>query len=410
LNTLLTNQSVILKTPRRMPEWGQHCCQAIGIGFEFSGFLMSQRLFRASLLISLLALLAACGRQEALPEPIRAVRTIVLSADSAGQSHEYAGEIKARTESRLSFRVGGKILARKVNLGDAVRPGQVLAQLDPQDLMLAQEAARAGVLAARANRDQLGADFKRFIELRDQGFISAAELERRDTAFKSSQAALEQSRAQANSQSNQSAYAQLQSDVAGVVTAVEAEPGMVVAAGMPIVRIANDGPRDVVFSVPEDQLGRLQAYAAKPEALTVRLWGGAGGKVGLPAKLREVAASADPVTRTFLVKAEVAGLDAKLGQTATVRLEAPRQTQVIKLPLAAVLQQQGQSSVWVLDPVQMTLKAQPVQIAGADGNEVVIAAGLSPGQEVVVAGVHVLKAGQKVQRYQAGAAASAAAR
>jgi multidrug efflux system membrane fusion protein len=359
---------------------------------------MSQSLLRAAL--PLLILLSACGRHEPPPEPIRAVRTVVLSADSAGMSHEYAGEIRARTESRLSFRVGGKVLARKVNLGDAVRPGQLLAQLDPQDLILGQEAARAGVQAARANRDQLGADFKRFIELREQGFISAAELERRDNAFKASQATLDQSKAQASSQGNQSSYAQLHSDVAGVVTGVEAEPGMVVGAGTPIVRIAHDGPRDVVFSVPEDQLGRLQAFAAKPGALTVKLWGGTPGQVGLPAKLREVSASADPVTRTFLVKAEVSGLDAKLGQTATVRLEAPRQTQVIKLPLAAVLQQQGQSSVWVLDPAQMTLKAQPVQIAGADGNEVVIAAGLSPGQEVVVAGVHVLKPGEKVLRYQ----------
>lgn len=371
---------------------------------------MSQSLLRAALpLLILLILLSACGRHEPPPEPVRAVRTVVLSADSAGMSHEYAGEIRARTESRLSFRVGGKVLARKVNLGDAVRPGQLLAQLDPQDLILGQEAARAGVQAARANRDQLGADFKRFIELREQGFISAAELERRDNAFKASQATLDQSKAQASSQGNQSSYAQLQSDVAGVVTGVEAEPGMVVGAGTPIVRIAHDGPRDVVFSVPEDQLGRLQAFAAKPGALTVKLWGGTPGQAGLPAKLREVSASADPVTRTFLVKAEVSGLDAKLGQTATVRLEAPRQTQVIKLPLAAVLQQQGQSSVWVLDPAQMTLKAQPVQIAGADGNEVVIAAGLSPGQEVVVAGVHVLKPGEKVLRYQPGSASAVAA-
>lgn len=378
---------------------------------------MPQSIFRAALALAMSALfLTACGRQEPPPEPMRAVRTLVLAADSAGQSHEYAGEIRARTESRLSFRVGGKVLARKVNLGDAVRPGQVLAQLDPRDLILGQEAAQAGVAAARANRDQLGADFKRFIELREQGFISTAELERRDAAFKASQATLDQSRAQANSQGNQSSYAQLQADVAGVVTAVEVEPGMVVGAGTPVVRIAHDGPRDVVFSVPEDQLGRLQAHAAKAGALTVRLWGAVAGQAGLPAKLREVSASADPVTRTFLVKAEVAGLDAKLGQTATVRLEAPRQTDVIKLPLAAVLQQQGQSSVWVLDPAQMTLKAQAVQIAGADGNEVVIAGGLSPGQEVVVAGVHVLKPGQKVQRYQAApadvakAAASAASR
>ncbi|MEJ6007167.1 efflux RND transporter periplasmic adaptor subunit [Paucibacter sp. AS339] len=353
----------------------------------------------------LLVLLAACGRQEAAPEPERAVRTLVLKADSAGMTHEYAAEVRARTESRLSFRVGGKILVRKVNVGDLVKPGQLLAQLDPQDLMLAQEAARAGVLAARTNRDQLGADFKRFIELREQGFISAAELERRESAFKTAQAQLDQAKAQASSQVNQAGYAQLLADVAGVVTGVDAEPGMVVGAGTPIVRLAHDGPRDVVFSVPEDQLGAVQSFAAKPGALKAKLWGEASASAR-PVSLREVPAAADPITRTFLLKADAGRLHAKLGQTATVLIEAPRQAQVIKLPLAAILQQQGQSTVWVLDPSQMTLKMQAVQVGGADGNEVLISGGLSPGQEVVVAGVHVLKAGQRVKRYQEGLAAA----
>jgi len=126
--------------------------------------------------------------------------------------------------------------------------------------------------------------------------------------------------------------------------------------------------------------------------------------------LREMSAAADPVTRTFMVKADVGSLDTKLGQTATVTLQSPRVEQVIKLPLAALRQDQGKSSVWVLDPASMTLKAQPVQVGGADGNEVLIAGGLVAGQEVVVAGVHVLKAGQKVSRYvQPAAGASAGA-
>ncbi|MCV2351782.1 efflux RND transporter periplasmic adaptor subunit [Paucibacter sp. Y2R2-4] len=367
---------------------------------------MHQNLSRALVLAPVLALLAACGRQEAAPEPERAVRTLVLKAESAGMSHEYAAEVRARTESRLSFRVGGKILTRKVNVGDSVKPGQVLAQLDPQDLMLSQEAARAGVLAARTTRDQLGAEFKRFIELREQGFISAAELERRESAFKTAQAQLEQMKAQASAQTNQAGYAQLVADAAGVVTGVEAEPGMVVAAGTPVVRVAQDGPRDVVFSVPEDQLSAVQSYAAKPGALTARLWG-ADKSAAQPVSLREVPAAADPITRTFLLKADAGHLQAKLGQTATVTIEAPRQKQAIKLPLAAILQQQGQSTVWVLDPAQMMLKSQVVQVGGADGNEVLIAGGLNPGQEVVVAGVHVLKVGQRVKRYQEGSAAAA---
>jgi len=367
---------------------------------------MPQTVLKAAVSVAALALLAACSKQAPAPEPERAVRTLVLSADSAGLTHEYAGEIRARTESRLSFRVGGKLLARKVNLGDTVKPGQVLAQLDAQDLVLAQDAAKAGLIAARANRDQAGADYKRFIELKDQGFISAAELERRDTAFKAAQAQLDQAKAQASAQGNQAGYAQLLADAGGVVTGVEAEPGMVVAAGTPIVRVAHEGPRDVVFSVPEDRLAQVRAAAARPGALKVKLWG--EGQVAREVVLREVSAATDPVTRTFLLKADAGRIDAKLGQTATVSLELPRQDQIIKLPLAAVLQQAGQTSVWVLDPASMTIKPQVVQVGGADGNEVVIAAGLQPGQEVVIAGVHVLTPGQKVKRYQQVAAAQPA--
>lgn len=368
---------------------------------------MSQPYFNRLTLAICLGLLAACSKQADTPEPERAVRTQVLVADTAGLTHEFAAEIRARTESRLAFRVGGKLLARQVNLGDAIKAGQLLAQLDMQDLLLAQQAVRAGMLAAQTNRDQLGADFKRYTDLRQQGFISAAELERRDSAFKSAQAQLDQIRAQAEGQGNQTSYALLTADVAGVVTGVEAEPGMVLAAGSTVLRVANDGPRDVVFSVPEDQVNGLRAVASRPGALKMKLWGSEPGQAAREVTLREIAAAADPVTRTFLVKADAGLIDAKLGQTATVMLALPRQTRVIKLPLTAVLQQQGQASVWVLDATSMTVKLQAVVIGAADGNEAVIAAGLSPGLEVVVAGVHVLTPGQKVKRYQPVSAAPA---
>jgi RND family efflux transporter MFP subunit len=164
------------------------------------------------------------------------------------------------------------------------------------------------------------------------------------------------------------------------------------------VRVAVAGPRDVVFSVPEDKVAALRAGAALPGALKVRLWG--NGQAERAVTLREVSAAADPATRTFLIKADAGPLDAKLGQTATVTFTPPKTTQLIKLPLEAVLQQQGNTAVWVLDVASMTVKPQTVKVAGADGNEVVIASGLSAGQEVVIAGVHVLTPGQKVTRYQ----------
>lgn len=363
------------------------------------GFLL------AAVAVVAAAALSACGKSAPAPEPERAVRTQVVADGSAGLVHEYAAELRARTESRLSFRVGGKLLERRVGLGDVVKPGQALARLDAQDLKLAQDAAAAAMNAARVNRDQAGADYKRFIELHQQGFISAAELERRDAAFKAAQAQLDQAKAQASAQSNQSAYAQLSADAAGVITAVYAEPGMVVAAGSPVLQLAHDGPRDVVFSVPEHLIASLRAAAARPGALKVRLWGDTAEPQVIT--LREVSAAADPTTRTFLVKADAGKLDARLGQTATVLLELPKQAQVIKLPLAAVLEQQGKTSVWLLDGKSMTVRLQPIQVAGAEGNEVVVAGGLAPGQEVVTAGVHVLTPGLKVKRYVEPAAAAA---
>jgi membrane fusion protein, multidrug efflux system len=355
---------------------------------------------RSTLLVSLLSVsvLAACSKAEPAAAPVRAVRTLTVATDSAGGTYEYAAEVRARTESRLGFRVGGKIVRRVVNVGDSVKAGQVLAQLDPEDLKLGQDAARAALVAAQANLDQSQADFKRFKELRDQGFISSAELERRDTALKAAQAQFDQARAQANVQGNQAAYATLVADANGVITGVDAEPGMVVAAGTPVVRLAHDGPRDVVFNVPEDKVSLVKsAQAAK---LKVRLW---GGNEAFPAQLREVAAAADPVTRTFAVKADLgqtpASASVRLGQTATIVADLPKVAGVTKLPLSALRESKGGTAVWVVDKGTMTVSSKPVQVAGADGNDAVITGGVSPGEVVVTAGVHVLNPGQQVKFY-----------
>jgi RND family efflux transporter MFP subunit len=354
--------------------------------------------------------LTACSKQETAPDPVRAVRTQTVVAQSAGGSYEFAGEVRARTESRLSFRVGGKIARRSADLGDAVKPGQVLAQLDPQDLRLGQDAAQAALLGAQANLDQVMADYQRYKDLRDQGFIGAAELERRDTAVKAASAQLAQAKAQSGVQGNQARYAALVADASGVVTGVDAEPGMVVAAGTPVLRLAHDGARDVVFAVPEDKVGLVKALAAQPGRFTVRLWGAGGAP--LAANIREIAAAADPVTRTFLIKADIgnAASEVRLGQTATVLVELPQTAGVAKLPLSALKEEQGRSIVWLVDRASMTVRPQAVQVAGADGNDAVISAGLQAGQIVVTAGVHVLNPGQKVKFYvDPGAPAASAA-
>jgi membrane fusion protein, multidrug efflux system len=360
-----------------------------------------------------LVALSACTKPEPAPEPIRAVKVLTVRTEAVGTLHEYAAEIRPRTESRLGFRVAGKILRRSVEVGEHVKAGQVLAQLDSNDYKLADNAARAQVAAAQVNRDLAAADYKRYKDLRDQNFISGAELDRRDATLKAAQAQVEQAQAQQAAQGNQAGYANLVADVAGVVTAIEAEVGQVVAAGTPVVRVAADGARDVVFAVPEDRVAGI-----KPGALVdVRGWANAARLTG---RVREVAASADVQTRTFLVKvsldARVEGrVDGKAGGAAVPPMGStvyatPRVAgkedgaaagglAVIKLPTSALRQDGATTAVWVLDAVSMTVRSQVIQIATADGNEAVIVAGLMPGDVVVSAGVHVLAPGQKVRLY-----------
>ncbi len=357
---------------------------------------MPVRHFLSAIAVAGLALLGACGRPAAAPEPVRAVRTLTVASGSAGGSHAFAAEVRARVESRLGLRVAGKLLSRSAEVGQRVRAGQLLAQADTTDLKLAQEAAAAAVRAAQTNAELAAAEFQRYQALREQGFIGALDLERREATLKAQQAALEQARAQAQVQNNQAGYGALLAPVAGVVVAVEAEVGMVLAAGTPVVRLAHDGPRDAVFAVPEDQLPAIRALQGRAGALKVVPWGAAAG---LPATVREIAAAADPATRTFLVKADLGGAALQLGQTVSVVIDLPPLTGITKLPLSAVTQQQGQTAVWLVDRASMTVRAQTIVVAGADGNSVVVASGLSPGQTVVTAGVHALTPGQQVSFY-----------
>lgn len=341
--------------------------------------------------------LAGCSPKPAAEEPVRAVKLVTVGGSQATAVLEYSGEVRARIESRLGFRVAGKLVQRQVDVGQHVQPGQVLAQLDGNDYALAAQAAQAQVAAATTQRDLAAADFARYQALKDKNFISGAELDRRSATLKSAQAQLDQAKANASSQSNQSGYTRLLADVAGIVTAVDAEPGQVVSAGTPVVRIAQDGERDVVFAVPEDKRSLVRIG----QAVQVRPW--TDGEALLQGKVREVGASADPVTRTYTVKVALAGGNVPpLGATVHVLPEGMGLAglDVIKLPTAAVREQGGQSAVWVYDPQTKAVTSRKVTVATADGNDAVIAEGLTPGMQVVAAGVHVLNEGQQVTVYQ----------
>ena len=361
------------------------------------------------LIVTAALALSACSRPPAPLEPIRSVKLLTVGTGNVVARSEYAGEVRARTESRLGFRVGGKLVQRPAEVGQRVKPGQLLAQLDAQDLALSSQAAQAQVSAAQTQRDLAAADLKRYQDLQAQGFVSGAEIERRRATLQSAEATLRQAKAQGAVQGNQAGYARLLADGAGVVLSVDAEVGQVVAAGTPVVRVARDGARDVVIAVPEDRVAQIRPGATAQ----VRLWAGAGAPAGavapLEATVREVAASADTATRTYQVKLSLPdGATVPLGATAYVTLGiASTAPAVIKLPTSALMRsdqgdRQG-SAVWVFDAAASTVQPRPVRVAGADGNEMVILDGLKPGEEVVATGVHVLSPGQKVTRFTAAA-------
>ena len=338
----------------------------------------------------LLASVGACSKSVEKSEDVRPVRAIVVKNGTADSALELSGEVRPRIESRLGFRVGGKIVSRKVELGTVVKRGQLLMQLDPQDLALAQTQAKAALAAAESNRDLALAEMKRYQELRSKNFVAATVLDSKDVAYKSAQSSYEQALAAYKNQSNQTSYTSLESDVDGVVTSIDAEVGQVVAAGTPVVRVAQAGDMDVVVGIPENKINVIRQMTD----INVSMW--AQPTKVMTAKLRELSPIADPVTRTYTAKVilPAEANDVRLGMTANVSFIARNPNQVIKLPMTALLQNKGSTSVWVVE--QGVVKLVPVQIAGAAGEDVLIAAGVASGQTVVTAGVNFLKAGQHV--------------
>ena len=357
--------------------------------------LAARRVFGLCALAALVTTLVACSKAEAPQEPLRSVKLLTVAGSDLNLGGEYAAEVRARVESRLGFRVGGKLVQRPAEPGQRVTAGQLLALVDAQDFQLAAQAAQAQVSAAQSQRDLAAAEFKRFEALKVQNFISGAELERREASLKAADAALNQAKAQAQAQGNQAGYARLTASHAGVITAVEAEVGQVVSAGQPVVRLAHDGPRDAVFAVSESAIMAIRIGQSMQATVL------STGQM-VQGTVREMAASADPVTRTYAVKLALApGVALPLGGTLNVRATGVSGSAVsaIKLPTSALRQEGQGTAVWVLDEATMTVNSQAVQLGMVDGNEVVVTSGLQTGQKVVSAGVHVLSPGQKVTVY-----------
>lgn len=360
-----------------------------------------------------LVTLAGCGKQAEPVETVRPVRVMQLSPSAGKTAFEFSGEVRPRIESRLGFRVGGKIAARLVDVGATVRKGQPLARLDPTDLALAESGARAQFDAARTDRDLAAADLKRYKELAAKNFISAAELNRRQATYDSAASRLEQAQANLRNQSNQTGYAVLTADADGVVTAVDTEVGQVVTPGQPVIRVAQTAEKEVAIGLPEDQVDMLRGITD----VTVHTW--ADPDRLLPGRVREISGAADPVTRTYPTRVSIPNppADLRIGMTAAVQFTRAGDAGTIRIPLTALLQDKGTNQVWIYQPDKAdkadkagsgTVRPVPVTLGEAQGNLIEIRQGLAPGQTIVTAGVHLLKAGQKVKPMQSVAPAQPA--
>lgn len=347
----------------------------------------SVSLLAGSALLSLW--LSGCQPPEQAPLPPRAVRTMVVDLADISPDFQLAGEVKARVESRLGFQVGGRLATRNVNLGQRVRKGDVLASIDPRDLRLAQQAAQARVESARAEFTLAQTERDRFAELRKQEVVPQNALDAKEATLSAARSRFEEAKTQLEMQDNQKDYSHLKADADGVVVGVDADAGEVVAVGQPIIRIAHEGQLEVEVVFPEDKL-----QLAKVATATVTLW--AKPEQQFPTVLRELSASADPVTRTFVARYSIsnAAPEMQIGQTAILKLKAPTR-QAVALPTTALIEHEGKSQVWLFDAAKSAVHRRPIEVLGVDENRVLVS-GLEPGQVVITAGVHVLMEGQVV--------------
>src|ERR1700746_3791918 len=345
----------------------------------------------ASLALVAIAL-AGCNDQVAQkPAPTRPVLVATAHYEAETPERSFVGTIRPRIEADMGFRVAGKVAKRLVEVGQTVEVGQPLATLDEVDLKLQAEQAVAELNAATGVVAQAVAAETRAKDLKVKGWTTDAQLDSAKAAADEARARLNRAERSVDLTKNSLSYATLEADARGVVTATLVEPGQVVAAGQTAIRVARFAEKEAVVATPETLVGRAKAGAA-----TVTLWSEPDKKY--EARLREIAPSADPATRTYLAKFSLpgAGDRVELGMTATLSLADPQTDRGARLPLSSLYSQGGDPSLYVVDGKgDVTLK--PVAVKSYDTNSVVISGGVEEGAKIVALGVQKLDPSQKVR-------------
>lgn len=343
---------------------------------------------RSILLLVLVPVFAGCNKEPASAAKVeRSALTMVVGSAASDGGNTYSGEVRARHEAQLGFRAGGKIVERLVDEGARVGAGQALMRLDSGDAGLQLGSAEAQYQLAEA-------EAQRYRELRGKGFVSQAALDARE-------AALKVAAAQAGLARNQSGYTTLRADRTGVVAAVFAEAGQVVAAGQAVLRLAPDGEREVAIALPESHLAGLKAGAAAE----VTLLAAGENAAPLAGRLRELSPAADPASRTYAARVALdqPGSEVALGMTARVRFAARKKSDGLLIPLSAIFQQGKQAAVWIVAP-DRTISLRQVEIAAWRDDGALVAGGLTAGERIVSNGVHRLAAGEKIRIIESGSA------
>ena len=333
-------------------------------------------------------LLAACAQA---PEPPAPRPAMVVRASSGDLAYEaFAGDVHAREEAPLAFRIAGKISRRLVDAGARVKAGQALAELDAADVRLQSEAGRAQLASAQSDLALARAELGRYRELAGKQLVSRSLLDTRQAAFDAAAARVRQARAQFEASGNQVAYAVLRAPGDGVIAQRLAEAGQVVAAGQSVFVLAADGEREVAISVPEQGIDRFSIG----RDLAVELWAVPGKR--FPGKLREISPAADPLTRTYAARVSFDAGDSsvELGQSARVYALAAAGSGM-RLPLSALTGSGSRPAVWVVDAAGIVHR-RDIQAGPYAEDGVPVRAGLRPDEWVVAAGAHLMREGEKV--------------
>src|SRR5215213_58368 len=344
----------------------------------------SRLLVGASLALVAISLTGCNDKVAEQPASDRPVLVASVHYQAESPERSFVGAIRPRIETDLGFRVPGKVAKRLVEVGQTVDVGQPLAILDEVDLKLQAEQAQAEFSAATGVLAQAAAAEQRAKDLRAKGWTTEAQMDQAKAAADEARARLNRAERSVELTKNSLSYATLVADTRGVVTATLIDAGQVVSSGQTAIRVARFAEKEAVVAIPETLVGR-----AKDGLATVTLWSEPNRKYA--AKLREVAPSADPATRTYLAKFSLpdAGDNVSLGMTATLTLADPETTRVARLPMSALFNAGGGPSIYVVDD-HGELALKPVAVKSYESNDVVITGGINEGAQVVVLGVQKL--------------------